>query len=210
MNDPVPAAVSDNETPDQQGVATMSWLSLSQHRSRRLWWLAPAAAAPLIAAGCGGMSSSSTGSSGGSANHSTGSSAPVSARSTGQGTVLVDSAGRALYSPAGETTMHLMCDSAACTAIWPVATAAGTVPSSVPGASGKLGTLHRSDGKTQLTYDGHPLYRFSADQGAGSVTGDGTKDSFGGTKLTWHVIRLSGKPASSPSSPSSGGNGYNY
>ncbi|MEV0840561.1 hypothetical protein AB0I55_13510 [Actinocatenispora sera] len=181
---------------------------MSQRRSRRLWWLAPAAAAPLIAAGCSAGSSSSTGSSGGSTNHSAGSSAPVSARSTGQGKVLVDSAGHALYSPAGETTTHLMCDSAACTAIWPVATASGTVPSTVPGASGTLGTLHRSDGKTQLTYNGHPLYRFSADQGAGSVTGDGTKDSFGGTKLTWHVIRLSGKPASSPSSQNGGG--YNY
>ncbi|BCJ35451.1 hypothetical protein Athai_29540 [Actinocatenispora thailandica] len=90
-----------------------------------------------------------------------------------------------------------------------MATAAGSVPSSVPGASGTLGTVHRSDGSTQLTYDGHPLYRFAADHGAGSVTGDGAQDSFGGAKLTWHVIRLSGTPAS-PSPSSGGGNPYHY
>lgn len=182
-------------------------MSLSHNRSRRWWWLAPAGVLALTAAGCS-MGSGGSGSSGGSSEPANKGAGPVSVRSTSQGKVLVDSSGRALYSPQGETTKHLLCSSSSCTAIWPVATASGKVPAKVPGASGTLGTMHRPDGATQLVYAGHPLYRFSSDQGAGSVTGDGTKDSFGGTKLTWHVIRLSGAPAK-PSSPS-GGNGYNY
>ena len=40
----------------------------------------------------------------------------------------------------------------------------------------KLGTLTRDDGATQVSYDGHPLYRYSGDTTAGQVTGVGIEE----------------------------------
>jgi predicted lipoprotein with Yx(FWY)xxD motif len=37
--------------------------------------------------------------------------------------------------------------------------------------TGKLGTSRRSDGATQATYDGHPLYTYIADIAPGQARG---------------------------------------
>ena len=72
--------------------------------------------------------------------------------------------------------------------------------------SGKLGTITRSGGVTQVTYNGHPLYTFKADTTPGQANGNGM-DGFG---AKWYAIEISGSaaPVSSPSS--SGGGGYGY
>ena len=69
------------------------------------------------------------------------------------------------------------------------------------GLTGKLGTIERSDGSTQATYNGHPLYTFVKDTGPGTDTGNGV-DAFGGL---WHALTASGSaaPASTPSGSSS-------
>ena len=59
----------------------------------------------------------------------------------------------------------------------------------------RLADIKRPDGTRQVTYDGRPLYRFTEDGGAGKVTGDGFKDSFGGTKFTWHAVTTDGVSA---------------
>jgi hypothetical protein len=52
----------------------------------------------------------------------------------------------------------------------------------------KLGTTARSDGKPQVTYNGHPLYTFANDQKAGDTSGQGL-NAFGGP---WYVLSPAG------------------
>jgi predicted lipoprotein with Yx(FWY)xxD motif len=51
-----------------------------------------------------------------------------------------------------------------------------------------LGTTKRSDGSTELTYDGHPLYLFEGDSQPGDTNGQGS-DAFG---APWYVVSPSG------------------
>ena len=61
-------------------------------------------------------------------------------------------------------------------------------PSAGPGVTGKLGTIKRSDGATQATYDGHPLYTYVADTAAGQVHGNNVNLNGG----LWHEVTVSG------------------
>jgi predicted lipoprotein with Yx(FWY)xxD motif len=72
-----------------------------------------------------------------------------------------------------------------------------------------LGVLTRPDGKTQVTFNGAPVYRFVEDQ-SGTVKGDGVDDAFAGQQFTWHVVSTAGAPqAPAMTSGSSGGmSGY--
>jgi predicted lipoprotein with Yx(FWY)xxD motif len=65
-----------------------------------------------------------------------------------------------------------------------------------------LGTTTRSDGKTQVTYNGHPLYLFEADQKPGDATGQNV-DAFG---AKWYVLSATGDKVTSKGS----GGGYAY
>jgi predicted lipoprotein with Yx(FWY)xxD motif len=51
-----------------------------------------------------------------------------------------------------------------------------------------LGTTTRADGMTQVTYAGHPLYRFVSDKKPGDATGQGL-NAFG---APWYVVSPSG------------------
>jgi predicted lipoprotein with Yx(FWY)xxD motif len=51
-----------------------------------------------------------------------------------------------------------------------------------------LGTIHRSDGGTQVTYNHHPLYYYSGDSGAGQQNGQAI-NAFG---AAWYVVTPSG------------------
>jgi len=131
---------------------------------------------------------------------------------SGTGTVLVDSSGQALYTPAQEASGKILC-TGACNSFWMPVTASGKVTGS-SSVSGKLGSVKRPDGSMQVTYNGMPLYTFSQDQ-AGQVTGNGFQDAFNGQQFTWHVITVgnSGTAAGGGgggSTSSSGGSGYSY
>jgi hypothetical protein len=52
-----------------------------------------------------------------------------------------------------------------------------------------VGTTTRSDGGTQVTYDGHPLYYYSGDQKAGDINGEGS-DAFG---AEWYLVSPNGE-----------------
>jgi predicted lipoprotein with Yx(FWY)xxD motif len=52
----------------------------------------------------------------------------------------------------------------------------------------KLGTITRSDGTVQVTYNGHPLYYYAKDGDAGDAYGQGIK----GFGAAWYVLAPSG------------------
>jgi predicted lipoprotein with Yx(FWY)xxD motif len=130
-----------------------------------------------------------------------GKTATVSAANGSLGHVLVDSQGRTLYVFKRDTGTTSMC-TGACAAIWPPLGAAGK-PTVEGGADAVLvGTTKRSDGTTQVTYNGHPLYRYSGDQKPGDANGQGL-NTYGGR---WYAVSPSGNQVTEASS--SGGSSY--
>jgi predicted lipoprotein with Yx(FWY)xxD motif len=93
---------------------------------------------------------------------------------TGFGTILVNSAGMALYTygPNAGGTMNTC--TGTCLQAWPALTVpAGTTPTLASGVSGTLATAKQSDGTLQVTYNGMLLYTFTSDSSPGQVTGNG-------------------------------------
>src|ERR1700683_1196075 len=87
---------------------------------------------------------------------------------------------------------------------WPPVAAPAAAGS---GVTGTLATITRSDGTTQATYDGHPLYTYVGDTAAGQAKGNGLNLSGG----LWYEMTVSGaKPAVHASSTSTSGGGYGY
>jgi len=82
-------------------------------------------------------------------------------------TVLANAKGYTLYWFAPDTPAKSNCNRG-CAAYWPPVT--GT-PAADPGVPGKLGTIRRSDGTTQATYNGHPLYTYIGDNAPGQAHG---------------------------------------
>ena len=151
----------------------------------------------VLAAACSsGGSSSSTGaassspagasSSGSAAASGSGKTVITTASSSGS-TFLTDSSGRAVYLWAKDTGDASTC-TGACAGAWPPVTATGTVTASGSAMASDLGTITRSDGTKQVTYDGHPLYYFAGDSGPGTATGQGS-DNFG---AKWWLVAPSG------------------
>jgi predicted lipoprotein with Yx(FWY)xxD motif len=124
----------------------------------------------------------------------------------GVGTVLVDSEGMALYSPAQEANGTISC-TGSCTSIWvPLTLPTGqSAPTGSAGLESKLGTVQRPDGSTQVAFDGKPLYTFAEDSGPGVVSGNDFSDSFDGNSFTWHVASIGAASGNSSSSSSSNG-----
>jgi predicted lipoprotein with Yx(FWY)xxD motif len=176
--------------------------------------VAVAASAVLLAA-CG---SSSGGAGGASANSSAASTsspvAMVETHSGPTGTYLTDSAGRTLYDFVSDTPTSSSC-SGQCVQFWPPLTTTGAPTASGTAKATLLGTITRTDGTMQVTYNGHPLYYFKEDTAAGDTKGQGV-DGFG---AKWWLVNAAGssittsassstsspkpstKPSSKPSTP---------
>jgi predicted lipoprotein with Yx(FWY)xxD motif len=87
--------------------------------------------------------------------------------------ILTNRKGRTLYSLSAEKKGRFICDVSACLTLWKPL----TVPAGVkPVGPVQLGTIVRPDGRTQVTYRGLPLYRFTGDTKPGDVTGEGFRD----------------------------------
>jgi predicted lipoprotein with Yx(FWY)xxD motif len=158
-------------------------------------------AAPLIAlavSGCGGSGGAAA------APPTNANGTPVTvglASSSTLGSILVNSQGRTLYLFKADTGSTSTC-TGACAAAWPPLTVTGA-PSIGSGANAALlGTTRRSDGTTQVTYNGHPLYLFARDSNAGDTNGQGIT-AFG---AAWFAVT----PAGSQASGSGGGGGGGY
>ena len=61
-------------------------------------------------------------------------------------------------------------------------------PSAGPGVTGRLGTIKRSDGTTQVTYNRHPLYTYAGDTAPGQAFGNNLNLNGG----LWHEVTVSG------------------
>ena len=164
---------------------------------------------PVLAIGLAACGSSSSSSSTGSAATSTaGGASTVSTKSiSGVGSVLVDAKGDALYTNNQDSGSKIAC-TGSCTSIWlPLAAPSGGQPTSDNASvQAKLGVV--KGGPSQVTFGGKPLYTFVQDS-PGQATGNGVKDSFGGTNFTWTAATASGA-AASPSTTTTGSSGGGY
>jgi predicted lipoprotein with Yx(FWY)xxD motif len=82
--------------------------------------------------------------------------------------VLTNAAGFTLYRFALDGGSKSRCYGT-CAVYWPPLTGA---PRAGPGVTGTLGTIKRSDGSLQATYDGHPLYTYIGDSAPGQASGN--------------------------------------
>ncbi len=82
--------------------------------------------------------------------------------------VLANGRGFTLYSFAPDTPTKSVCNGS-CAAYWPPVKGPVTAGA---GVTGRLGTIKRSDGSTQATYDGHPLYTYVGDSAPGQAHGN--------------------------------------
>jgi predicted lipoprotein with Yx(FWY)xxD motif len=171
-------------------------------RSRIRGLLAAVVVVPLltvVAAGCGSSGGTSTA----SAKTSGGGSATVNVASTGLGNILVDSRGRTLYLFAKDSGTKSTC-SGACAVAWPPLRASGKPTASGAAKASSLGTTPRSDGKPQVTYNGHPLYGYQGDSKPGDTNGQGST----GFGAPWYVLSPAGNEITAASSSSGSGSGY--
>ena len=115
--------------------------------------------------------------------------------------MLTNSKGFTLYSFALDTSTKSNCNGT-CATNWPPVKGSVTAA----GIKGTFGTIKRSDGSIQATFDGHPLYTFTADTSPGQAKGNGL-NAFGGV---WREDTASGSaaPVSSPAPGGGGGSGY--
>jgi predicted lipoprotein with Yx(FWY)xxD motif len=166
-------------------------------RTRPITFLASAAAIPLVAlavSACGG-SSAATASPPPTAPKTTTTptkTATIRVANSRLGRILVDATGRTLYLFKADIGTTSAC-SGACATAWPPLRT-GATPVVAGGANAALvGTIPRSDGARQVTYQGHPLYLFVKDHKPGDITGQGVV-AFG---AAWFVLSPAGNQISS-------------
>ena len=99
-------------------------------------------------------------------------------------TVLTDAKGLTLYSFAPDSPGKSACYGD-CAAYWPPVLGH---PSAGPGVTGTLGTITRTGGAIQATYDGHPLYTYVGDSAPGQDSGNNLNLNGG----LWHIVPISG------------------
>jgi predicted lipoprotein with Yx(FWY)xxD motif len=110
--------------------------------------------------------------------------ATVAVEDSDLGQITVDAEGRTLYvflaDESNESTCYDECEEA-----WPPLTVDGE-PVAGEGVDGSiLGTSERTDGSSQVTLDGHPLYYFGADETPDDMNGQGVGE-------VWYVVSPSG------------------
>ena len=172
-------------------------ISSGPARLRTLLALLAITAAAAVLAACSSSGTSSDSSAGGGSSPAAAAADSLKTATIDGVTVLTNAKGFTLYSFAPDTPTTSKCNGT-CAQNWPPVQG----PVTAAGVTGTFGTITRSDGSIQATFDGHPLYTFAGDTAPGQGNGNGV-NAFGGL---WHEITPSGTaPAASSSS---GGGGY--
>jgi predicted lipoprotein with Yx(FWY)xxD motif len=118
----------------------------------------------------------------------------LTTHSVKRGTVVASPSGLTLYGFVADdktsTSPHTSTCFGSCAVVWPPLIAKGTLKvASKSGLNPKLlGRVKRSNGVYQVTYGGHPLYRYIADKKPGQSFGQNVFQS--GAK--WYVIGKNG------------------
>jgi predicted lipoprotein with Yx(FWY)xxD motif len=141
---------------------------------------------PAAIAACGGGATASTS----PAKTTPTTPTSIGTAKTALGTILVDSQGRTLYLFTHDSGTTSMC-SGPCATAWPPLLTTGQATATSGANAALLGASKRADGTTQVTYHGHPLYRFATDQKAGETNGEGLT-AFGGS---WFAVTVAGNQA---------------
>jgi predicted lipoprotein with Yx(FWY)xxD motif len=105
------------------------------------------------------------------------------------GRIVVDSQGRTLYLFKKDKTTKSTCYGK-CAKFWPPALVNGKPTAGGGTIASKLGTTMRRDGTRQITYAGHPMYRFLPDANKPGSTKGQDVNAFG---ATWYVVGRNGK-----------------
>jgi len=148
------------------------------------------AAVAMGAAACSSSSSSTSAGSGtpssasASASGAAGSGAALKTATIGGVSVVTNAQGFTLYSFAPDTATASKCKGS-CAQIWPPVTGPAAAGQDI---TGTLGMITQADGSTQATYDGHPLYTYTADTAPGRAKGNGLNVEGG----VWHKVTASG------------------
>lgn len=112
----------------------------------------------------------------------------IEVRATNRGKLLTDGAGLVLFAFSKDSRNVDRCAPVrSCASVWPIMSTHGT-PTAGPGVQRSLlGTIH-VHGRTQVTYAGRPLYRYSAEPTPGATDYIGANLSGG----VWRGIRATG------------------
>jgi len=116
------------------------------------------------------------------------SSGTVSLHKTKLGKVLANRAGMTLYLFKADKNGKSSCNGQ-CATFWPPLLKKGTLTAGTGVKANLLGTTKRKDGSRQVTYAGHPVYRFSLDKEPGEIEGEG-EIAYGGK---WYAVSSAGR-----------------
>lgn len=149
----------------------------------------------LLVAGCGSTSSPNSSPYGDSGSSSPSPASPSAATApaslkvatTPLGAIVVNDQGKTLYMFEADQNGKPTCYTA-CAAAWPPLTTTGTPAAGAGMDASKLGTVARTDGTTQVTYGGLPLYTFIKDTAPGTTLGQNV-NAFG---ADWYVVSSTG------------------
>jgi predicted lipoprotein with Yx(FWY)xxD motif len=119
--------------------------------------------------------------------------ATVSTQKGALGNYLTDGSGNSLYLYTPDKSSTPTCYGE-CVAFWPALLTTGAPKAGTGADASRLGTSPRTDGTTQVTYNGHPLYQYMGDKAAGDISGQG-KDG------TWYLVTPAGTQIGGSSSP---------
>jgi predicted lipoprotein with Yx(FWY)xxD motif len=136
----------------------------------------------LVVAACGGSTSTASNSPKAAASAAPTASVAI-ATNPKLGQILVDGNGRTLYLFEADKNTSSTCYGA-CATYWPPLLTGGAPQAGSGVSSSLLGTTKRSDGTTEVTYAGHPLYYVVTDHNPGDATGQNVTN-FG---AAWFVL----------------------
>jgi predicted lipoprotein with Yx(FWY)xxD motif len=109
----------------------------------------------------------------------------ISVSTSSLGQILTGENGRTIYIFTQDTDETSTCYDS-CARNWPPVLSLGTPQAGNDVDDQLLGTTTRSDGTTQVTYNGMPVYYFAGDQAAGDTNGQGIGN-------VWYVLSPAGE-----------------